>query len=592
MTPDRPRLAALLLLVCLCLPIVTRCATPSPTPDTPSPTPTTPTPEEGTAWPDPSYTQSCPMVQPTVELPYLGYPLVPDLPYVDGFVVVTGVRGEIQAVIDRSGQQVEPIVMELPLDFLRQGDVEPPLIFPRNELVIALYAVDDPVAQVVEAINRASLDLRNTGAITVGVFAEPNYVTGQQRVVPPAAAVGVLGAPWDIGGAPWDIGGAVAGAAPGGSATNFWQQWAFSPAMGINLIDAHFSSPTRLVAWTGDQQRVAVFDTSPFPNPGGWAYARWLEGPFSGFVFELCVSHPQPPDLPKTLEPVNGDHESLSDHGLFVAGLVYAVAPAADIHLVRSLNGQAKGDMFWLLANLVQFANTHGAGPSGLNGTVINLSLGVQAPTDPAGQLAVGLPPEIIEFISTTVRADYAVPDQWSAVATPIVALETVLTALNSYSQAVIVAAAGNQSANRDPAGHLPAQAPASYPFVIGVQATNPNRGQACFSNNGDVAAPGGDGDELVTPFEPLPPVPCYPVLDQPPCPSVPDECAFGVVSVAHYGGPRLALWAGTSFAAPLVSGQAALLLQSGAPPGAIPGLITDTVTTPGRVIDVPAALP
>ncbi len=73
--------------------------------------------------------------------------------------------------------------------------------------------------------------------------------------------------------------------------------------------------------------------------------------------------------------------------------------------------------------------------------------------------------------------------------ALPVISLGLALPKYTSEG-VVIVAAAGNNASARP-------QAPAAYPEVIGVAATNYERGLACFSNPGDVAAPGGDGEDV-----------------------------------------------------------------------------------------------
>jgi serine protease len=131
----------------------------------------------------------------------------------------------------------------------------------------------------------------------------------------------------------------------------------------------------------------------------------------------------------------------------------------------------------------------------------------------------------------------------------PVVSLETILTSAAARG-VTVVAAAGNEST---PEVALPPEAPAAYPSVIGVAASNKAGQRACFSNRGDLAAPGGDSD------------------------SEGGVCAESLEDIGEYGliGPVLntsktgyAYWVGTSFAAPLVSGLAARILGRGGPPG------------------------
>jgi subtilisin family serine protease len=122
----------------------------------------------------------------------------------------------------------------------------------------------------------------------------------------------------------------------------------------------------------------------------------------------------------------------------------------------------------------------------------------------------------------------------------------------DAYEQgAVIVAAAGNDSAGVIDPPKEP-QIPASYNFVIGVGASNHEGGHACFSNSGDVYAPGGDNATG-----------CDPAITD--C-TIENEFKNCVIGYTHHISPEshFASWKGTSFAAPLVSGQAALLLGKG----------------------------
>ena len=129
----------------------------------------------------------------------------------------------------------------------------------------------------------------------------------------------------------------------------------------------------------------------------------------------------------------------------------------------------------------------------------------------------------------------------------------------------VIVASAGNDSGDRTCGTPRAASFPASHPTVIGVAATNRSGQRACFSNAagpGGVSAPGGDqprpaegGCATSDDFDPR----------------IPDMDAdrtlisWAVQTPAEFGETPsgFARWKGTSFAAPLVSGLAALLLEA-----------------------------
>lgn len=253
--------------------------------------------------------------------------------------------------------------------------------------------------------------------------------------------------------------------------------------------------------------------------------------------------------------------KSKRSHGLYVCGLINRVAPAAELHLVEVLDNEGNGELFNLSRALAWVAHkewlkadrTLDADP--LENVVVNLSLEGSLDENLMASrgvrrgliaLAKAFDPDrgkanlMLKLLDEMVDKFYYLP----ALRLPIMLLRQL--------GAVVVAAAGNHSASVY--GHLPMTIPSRYPEVIGVAASNYAGNLASFSNQGDVLAPGGgDGNDenIEEDISNL----CEPGDDLSPF------AICGVVAQeANSNSAGLAFWWGTSFAAPLVSGLAALV--------------------------------
>jgi hypothetical protein len=207
----------------------------------------------------------------------------------------------------------------------------------------------------------------------------------------------------------------------------------------------------------------------------------------------------------------------VSDHGPFVEGLLKSVAPNSTVWEYRVLNEYGQGTLDALIGGLGHFLSNMANKKANLKGAVINLSLEVGAICSPTPQDTL-----------------------------TVYSLGNLL--VGAYrSNVVIVAASGNDS-NWRASSDLSARLPARWgDFVIGVGASNQEGERACFSNKGNVLAPGGEGDGG-----------CKPAVKQ--CTNNNGMCKWGVVSNGKNSSSYY-FWAGTSFATPLVSGLAALVL-------------------------------
>ncbi len=300
--------------------------------------------------------------------------------------------------------------------------------------------------------------------------------------------------------------------------SGYEDQWALG-ADGINLrVDG-----ARTISETGASTRVVLFDSSPFAESGRITMTANIDGlPTPLFALQTTERLPQS----------SFANSAFPDHGIFVAGLIHAVAPAAQLELVRVLgNDDGRGTLADLLAALQEFYDRNGdASTLDLHGTVMNLSVGVHHPL-PA------------TFPSLAPTDTFGLPIE-------VLSLKQLLRYGYDHG-AVIVAAAGNDFAFG--ADDSPwSETPAAYDFVIGVGGSANSGSRSCFSNNGDLFAPAGDGDSGCS----------GPPAER--CRVTPTDC---IASVLHddQGATNAGFgyWVGSSFAAPQVSGLAALALDA-----------------------------
>jgi subtilisin family serine protease len=453
------------------------------------------------------------------------YRIEPGEYFVENQIIVTGLESDIKAAINTFNQilslELDPKepTGRVDLDYLGAGSIS---AFEgiTSHLTIQLYTLP-PSVSVKEAIAGTYQVLRES---EFRIFVEPNYLIGR-----PLATI--------EGHDPWSVGGDPVGGMSVAEVTDlFKQQWAFSNSgRGIGLFDADG------VHQEGTAVQVGVFDTSPFEKQDGWTI------PWISPTLNLCVSHPVPPHTLTLGSTVT--ISDVRDHGLFVAGLIHAVAPQSNIYLIRVLNNQNQGQLFWLLHALNEFIQQRFYNNNGtLFNTVINLSLGVHG--SDRLDLSKGQKDKILEWIKAM---DY---QPLSEDGLPVVSLEVMMRIAHELG-AVVVAASGNDSCCQPV---KEAQIPASYSIVIGVAASDDEGKLSCFSNIGDVAAPGGQGIGN-----------CEPSLHR--CQG---NCPYGLIGLVlkDTSPTGYAYWAGTSFSTPLVSGLAALLLEKGVLPASVAGEI------------------
>ncbi len=442
--------------------------------------------------------------------------------YIQNQVVLSGPEDVVEQVLrEVSGVRLKPLES---LPFAELGAaVQDCAGLPQN-LVVNLYEIEGWFPNVERAVNRLNRSAAGQGG---AIQAEPNWLSGYPWD-PEGSPWDPEGSPWDPEGSPWDPEGSPAAASdPGPRRKNsvdaqpawFVDQWGFEK---INLAGRPAGSD-------GTDVVVGIFDTSPFALPFGSKEVpqpvNWVNLPAP---MTVLASHPFFSAKFKRPKKSSAD---VRNHGLFAAGLVHALAPAATLHLVRVLANDNRGDLFTLLREMFYFLRDQTKPAAGWQGVVINLSLGIRIPPAEAG---FALPAEVRSLIH--------------------------LLAVARCLDVVVMAAAGNEST---PATPLPPNLPAALPNVVGVAASNDQQRRACYSNVGNLAAPGGDGGPRLDPrTRQVVPGRCAPQTAACTGP----ECGFGVIGPALETPPHsgFIFWVGSSFATPMVSGLAALVAQAG----------------------------
>jgi len=432
--------------------------------------------------------------------------------YIENQVVVTGAEGDVDAAI----ADVRNVSLSR-VQRLRFSDLGPALLscpdLPHGGgdrgLVVDLYRIAGLSPNVEQAIREINAALERTG-ISGRVIAEPNRLTGSAWE-PEASPWELVTSAWEPEASPIDeLFGGGAGLPPSAPAELFLRQWAFE------RIQRHAVQQKP----SGEGVLVGVFDTSPYrfaEIPEGGSASKTLNWVQVGDqTLNLEVHHPvRRATLKRNSRPV----VDVRNHGLFAAGLVFALAERARIRLVRVLDDDSRGDLYTMIEAIFNYIReTQALEPRPL-GVVINLSLGIRIPPAEAG---------------------FDLPSS-------VQALEYLMMAARCLG-IVTIAASGNEA-------NVQANLPAGWPWALGVAASNQRNRHACFSNPGRIYAPGGDGGRGRDGSG------CIPQAK-----NCQGDCEFALIGpiLPPSGHSGYVYWTGTSFAAPLVSGLAALVVQLG----------------------------
>jgi subtilisin family serine protease len=287
--------------------------------------------------------------------------------------------------------------------------------------------------------------------------------------------------------------------------------------------------------WKGRRPVVAVLDTGcgthPWFETGVTTHAEW-----QGTSAEVADAATDPERTGDVVGPLDGQLDTHSGHGTFIAGLIRQICPKADIWALRVMSSDGIVEEHDLIRAL-----------GVLNGLV-------------ADALAAGEAPPI-DIVSLSLGYYHELPSDQDF--DPVLLQQ--LQALGRAGVAV-VACAGNDATTREmyPAAFLPHDNGVVNVLdrdcvpVVSVGALNPDGSIALFSNGGAWVAAWDVGAALVSTFPTTfdggsqPTISMPTSLGRPRATIDPDRYAGG-----------FGTWSGTSFSTPVLAGRLAQALLS-----------------------------
>ena len=350
---------------------------------------------------------------------------------------------------------------------------------------------------------------------------------------------------WLSAGAPYHIGTGGPGAQPVPVEVEAGAAWHTASA---DVEGAPFSfelPPALRDTSPGNGVQVAILDTAPTAEAMKEAYKKWhadhpilrgLLGPTGELPsarLRLLAGDRALFDRLNSEDggfQIDGHRYDMSDHGLFIAGIIHSIAPQAMLTLVRVLNDFGVGTLETITRGLHTVYGLRDRSRP----LIVNMSLTLSIPLKGHRQPHFG-PKRLFSDEGFVKRMGS--PLEWTC-------------DLLEADGVMIVAAAGNDGQN----GHRPyARQPAAFDSVIGVGALGRDGKPARYSNLADRPSPigiatfGGDARSEVQTLS-----------------ADPEGGVMGVyIGRFPDGSPSengWARWAGTSFAAPVISGVLARL--------------------------------
>jgi hypothetical protein len=348
-------------------------------------------------------------------------------------------------------------------------------------------------------------DIQSINGLGLNAFAEPNWYISSSASESKSCAL-----PHSGGGSP--IGAVIKNDANINNDA-FNSQWAFTKI--------GFPPTPAQVDPLAEKPAVIILDTVPKQYQGT---ERLQDAPLNGpnhyriFIEDsLYIRSKKNPNIP-TPTPLPS-HAEETNHGWLEAGIIKDILHRggldADVYLFRVLDDYGCGDIGLIGTKIIEAVNML---DNGKRSIVINASFGTYY--DPR--------------ISIFPNADQP---------NGIALFQQILSELHLH-HAIMVAAAGNNSSLDNV---KPMNIPAIYDSVIGVASSTQQNGRSCFSNQGDIAAPGGDGvgQNCEPAHKPGRPDPCPTVTMA--------ECPYTIIGPAKGSTSGFGAWAGTSFATPII---------------------------------------
>jgi hypothetical protein len=358
---------------------------------------------------------------------------------------------------------------------------------------------------------------------------------------------------------------------------------------------------------------VAILDTAPSLHDMAAAYERYhkvnpANREESHPLIETLLKpngrlhvHPASIDDLMRMRAIHlRDHDyDMSDHGLFVAGIIHTIAPEAEIHLYEVLNPSGVGDLLSIAKGLREVLDRFSGQPLVVNcSLVLNIPLLNQPITDLPSDLLALFVNDPNKLLGQGYLTSDGYQDGKAWLARQAQAIELVCNQL-LWDGSRVIAAAGNDWRSSEET-RPQARFPAAFDSVLGVGAlpknaqvdTNNRYLPASYSNLSDepeesgVATLGGESGEnngiLGVYLGKFPPMKFwlqkYPVLLRP---------FIWLILAIRWGsfyGPKnknnWASWSGTSFATPIVTGIVASVLSDLGQPATIEDAIGQLYTT------------